>query len=63
LEDLAEAQYRSRLLYYALCAMEGDHSVTPDDAIVHVESLMWKPPSAPDRFCSPAPSTLLGALC
>lgn len=40
LEELAEAQYRSRLLYYALCAMESDHSLTPDDAIAHVESMM-----------------------
>ncbi len=40
LEELAEAQYQSRLLSYALCAMESDHSLTPDAAIAQVESMM-----------------------
>jgi hypothetical protein len=31
-------QYRSRLYSYALCAMENDHSLTPDDAITQAES-------------------------
>ena len=32
--------YRSHLLSYALCAIESDHSLTPDVAIAHVESIM-----------------------
>jgi hypothetical protein len=40
LEEAAETQYQRRLLYYALCAMESDHSLTPDEAIAHVESLV-----------------------
>lgn len=38
--EAAEAQYRSRLLYYALCTMECDHSLTPDDAIAQAESMV-----------------------
>lgn len=40
LEELAEEQYQSRLLYYVLCAMESDHSLTPDDAIAQAESMV-----------------------
>jgi hypothetical protein len=40
LEELAEAQYRSRLYYYALCLMEQNHSLTPDDAIAQAETLV-----------------------
>jgi hypothetical protein len=35
---MSEEQYQSRLLYYALCAMESDHSLAPDDAITQAES-------------------------
>ena len=40
LEQLADAEYRSRLLYYALCLTESDPGLTPDDAIVQAETLV-----------------------
>ena len=40
LEELAEAQYQSRILYYALCMMESDHALTPDEAIAEAESMV-----------------------
>ena len=42
LEELAEAQYQSRILYYALCMMESDHALTPDEAITEAERWSYR---------------------